>query len=43
MATEDATCAVAHGAAPASVETRTLVAVFACPTLRTREFNVHDR
>ncbi len=31
MATEDASCAVAHGAAPAPVETRTLVAVFASP------------
>jgi xanthine dehydrogenase accessory factor len=31
MATEDASCAVAHGDAPAPVEARTLVAVFASP------------
>ena len=31
MAIEDPSCAVAHGDAPASVETRTLVAVFASP------------
>lgn len=31
MATEDPSCAVAHGDAPAVVETRTLVAVFASP------------
>jgi xanthine dehydrogenase accessory factor len=31
MATEDPSCAVAHGDAPAPVETRTLVAVFASP------------
>jgi xanthine dehydrogenase accessory factor len=31
MASDDASCAVAHGDAPASVETRTLVAVFASP------------
>lgn len=31
MATEDASCAVAHGDAPGLTETRTLVAVFASP------------
>lgn len=31
MATEDASCAVAHGDAPAEVESRTLVAVFDSP------------
>jgi xanthine/CO dehydrogenase XdhC/CoxF family maturation factor len=31
MATDDASCAVAHGDAPSPVETRTLVAVFASP------------
>ena len=31
MATEDPSCAVAHGEAPAEPETRTLVAVFASP------------
>jgi xanthine/CO dehydrogenase XdhC/CoxF family maturation factor len=31
MASDDASCAVAHGDAPSPVETRTLVAVFASP------------
>jgi xanthine/CO dehydrogenase XdhC/CoxF family maturation factor len=31
MATDDVSCAVAHGAPPAGTETRTLVAVFASP------------
>jgi xanthine/CO dehydrogenase XdhC/CoxF family maturation factor len=31
MATDDASCAVAHGDAPAETEARTLVAVFASP------------
>jgi xanthine/CO dehydrogenase XdhC/CoxF family maturation factor len=31
MATDDASCAVAHGDAPAETETRVLVAVFASP------------